>query len=404
MAFKLSLIYAFFPLVLLSCFFRTVFALNYASFSSGDGNFKLQWTYNNDKLIFNMTCKTTGWCAVGFTTTASGRNMQNYDIAVGGVVSNTPYLDDYWSTSTVTPSKDTTQNLNLIKATEAGGYTTVDFDRDAMTGDNAKDVQFANNTQVWVVWAWHNSNDGNSALQKHSGKGVSSNKHNLIMEAMSTGIQPSTTTPVSSMSSVSSTGPPPTTKKSTSSSVESANGMFKLQWTYNNGKLIFNMTCKTTGWCAVGFTTSSDGRNMVNYDIAVGGVTSNTPYLDDYWSTTIGTPSKDPTQNLNLIKATEAGGHTNVEFERDAETGDDKDVQFKSNTEVWIAWALQSSVDGNAGLVKHSTTGVFPTKHNLIKEAGGTGPTPTTQNVASQAGPCVAVSAILALSAFVSSF
>jgi len=33
--------------------------------------------------------------------------------------------------------------LNLIKATEAGGYTTVDFDRDAMTGDNAKDVQFA---------------------------------------------------------------------------------------------------------------------------------------------------------------------------------------------------------------------------------------------------------------------
>ena len=64
------------------------------------------------------------------------------------------------------------------------------------------------------------------------------------------------------------------------SSIESANGMFKLQWTYNNGKLIFNMTCKTTGWCAMGFTTSSDGRNMVDYDIAVGGVASNTPYLD----------------------------------------------------------------------------------------------------------------------------
>ena len=64
------------------------------------------------------------------------------------------------------------------------------------------------------------------------------------------------------------------------SSVESANGMFKLQWTYNNGKLTFNMTCKTTGWCAVGFTTTGDGRNMVNYDIAVGGVTSNTGYLD----------------------------------------------------------------------------------------------------------------------------
>ena len=61
---------------------------------------------------------------------------------------------------------------------------------------------------------------------------------------------------------------------------EFANGMFKLQWAYNNNKLIFNMTCKTTGWCAVGFTESADGRNMVNYDMAVGGIAANTPYLD----------------------------------------------------------------------------------------------------------------------------
>ena len=41
------------------------------------------------------------------------------------------------------------------------------------------------------------------------------------------------------------------------------------------------MTCKTTGWCAVGFTTTTDGKNMVNYDIAVGGVSPNmTKYLD----------------------------------------------------------------------------------------------------------------------------
>ena len=64
------------------------------------------------------------------------------------------------------------------------------------------------------------------------------------------------------------------------SSVESVNGMFKLHWTYNNGKFVFNMTCKATGWCAVGFTTSADGQNMVNYDIAVGGVASNAGYLN----------------------------------------------------------------------------------------------------------------------------
>ena len=61
---------------------------NYARFESGDGNFRLQWTYNSNTLFFNMTCKTTGWCAVGFTTSADGKGMKNYDIALGGVTSN----------------------------------------------------------------------------------------------------------------------------------------------------------------------------------------------------------------------------------------------------------------------------------------------------------------------------
>ena len=68
-------------------------ALSYASLSSDDGNFNLQWTYNNSKLIFKMTCKTTGWCAVGFTTTADGKGMVNYDIAVAGYASGAGYID-----------------------------------------------------------------------------------------------------------------------------------------------------------------------------------------------------------------------------------------------------------------------------------------------------------------------
>lgn len=68
-------------------------ATSYANLSSLDGNFKIQWTYNNSKLIFKMTCKTTGWCAVGFTATADGKNMVNYDIAVAGYASSTGYVD-----------------------------------------------------------------------------------------------------------------------------------------------------------------------------------------------------------------------------------------------------------------------------------------------------------------------
>ena len=57
-------------------------------------------------------------------------------------------------------------------------------------------------------------------------------------------------------------------------------------------------------------------------------------YLQDYWSTTVGLPSSDSKQNFNLIKASEAGGYTNVEFNRDATTGDDKDVQFMVSSSI----------------------------------------------------------------------
>ena len=49
---------------------------------------------------------------------------------------------DYWSTSPGNPPKDMTQNYNLIAASESGGTTVVEFSRDAVTGDNADDVQF----------------------------------------------------------------------------------------------------------------------------------------------------------------------------------------------------------------------------------------------------------------------
>ena len=56
------------------------------------------------------------------------------------------YPKDYWSTTTTKPSKDSANNFVLTSATEAGGYTTVQFERDPETSDTANDVQFKVNS------------------------------------------------------------------------------------------------------------------------------------------------------------------------------------------------------------------------------------------------------------------
>ena len=63
-------------------------------------------------------------------------------------------------------------------------------------------------------------------------------------------------------------------------SVTDADGNFELKWTYKNNTLHFKMKCKGLGWCGVGFSTVGNGTDMVQYDIAVGGVAANmTAYL-----------------------------------------------------------------------------------------------------------------------------
>jgi len=168
-------------------------AASYASLSSGNGNFRLQWTYDNSRLIFKMTCETTGWCSVGFTTTVDGRNMVNYDIVVAGYASSAGYIADHWSTSLGYPPRDGTQNYDLIAASESGSTTVVEFSRDAITGDDAKDVQFMKDTVVKVVYAYHTRSDANGGLRsKHTNSGILDGKHNLILMAISA-MQPSST-------------------------------------------------------------------------------------------------------------------------------------------------------------------------------------------------------------------
>ena len=127
-----------------------------------------------------------------------------------------------------------------------------------------------NNTEVKVIFASHSSTDANNnGLTKHDKTKILSGRYNLIALAMLPTAMPTTA----------SAAPTTATTPVAYASVMSPDGSFKLEWTYSNSKLMFKMTCKMTGWCAVGFTTTADGRGMKNYDIAVGGFASNAGYI-----------------------------------------------------------------------------------------------------------------------------
>lgn len=389
-------LFAFVALALTSLAFSEISATSNTTLKSSDGAYKLQWRYNNSQLIFTLTCETTGYCAVAFSETADGKNMVRYDIAVTGYASGAGYVDDYWSQGPGPPTKDVAQNYKLISASEAGGKTTVEFYRDAETGD-VKDVQFKNTTEVKVIFASKaNSDANNNRLSKHDKTKILDGKYNLISLAMelpplpsTTTIQPSATT-MPTKESVAPTTPMAPPKYA---SVMSPDGSFKLEWTYSNSKLMFKMTCKTIGWCAVGFTTTPDGRGMKNYDIAVAGFASNAGYIGDYWSTSLSKPPKDPKQSFFLTKASEKDGRTMVEFYRDAVTGDTtNDVQFQSDTEVTIVWAFRGT-DANVDLSKHTVAGLLSGKHNLIKEAmaAKTETSPTKPNASHEIFPSITI-------------
>lgn len=174
--------------------------MKYVSVMSPDGKFQLQWAYNNDTgmLYFKMKCQNTGWCGVGFADNAvnpTGKNMRNFDVAIGGFT-DTGYLEDYWSSGLGKPAVDELKNVTLINASETNGNTMVDFKRPAYS-DNPQDVSIMSNTEVWIMYgsAAADATDANTFL-KHDARQALSMKYNLIAMAMAaeTATEPQATT------------------------------------------------------------------------------------------------------------------------------------------------------------------------------------------------------------------
>ncbi|XP_032231382.1 DBH-like monooxygenase protein 1 [Nematostella vectensis] len=133
---------------------------------------------------------------------------------------------------------------------------------------------------------------------------------------------------------------------------------FSVHWFYNatESKFYFKVVANTTGWAGFAMTTNYQSPDMINYDIALGGMRGNTSYLNDYWSPKIQKPELDTKQDLTLISAAESGGITTLEFSRLADTGDtDHDVQIKNNTAIYMAWAVgQEDATDSTTFLKHA--------------------------------------------------
>ena len=71
---------------------------------------------------------------------------------------------------------------------------------------------FQNSTEVYIAWAMHSNMDADPVASnlgpEHSGRGVSSNKQNLIAMAMAAAMTPTTTTMMMPSTSVVSTPQP----------------------------------------------------------------------------------------------------------------------------------------------------------------------------------------------------
>ena len=69
-------------------------------------------------------------------------------------------------------------------------------------------------------------------------------------------------------------------------------------------------------------------------------------YTQGYQSTGPGIPTKDPTPDYRLIKASEENGYTNIQFERiDTTEGDEKDVQFTVRIETYFISSIKNRED-----------------------------------------------------------
>ncbi|XP_015760330.1 PREDICTED: DBH-like monooxygenase protein 1 homolog [Acropora digitifera] len=106
---------------------------------------------------------------------------------------------------------------------------------------------------------------------------------------------------------------------------------------------------------------------MRDYDVIVGGFSNGSGYLWDYKTIGHTTPTLDASQDYTLLNASEAGGYTQLIFERPRDTGDENDFAFIRGSEAFIIWSYSNlDIADKRNLKIHSSRGWSSKKYILV--------------------------------------
>ncbi|XP_073258795.1 uncharacterized protein [Porites lutea] len=336
--------------------------VNMASFDNG--NYNVSWMFNSsmNTLHFTVEVRATGWVGFGVATQAPN-NMTYYDVAVGGVVNGSGYLTDYLTRGVGAPPEDTKQDWVLTYSREDNGITTLQFYRKLNTSD-ANDTVIQQGVPIFLIWAYHKTSDVQTGqFMKHSYRGV-----------MQITLIPPPTTPGTPTNPTAQ----PTPSTPTNPTAQPTPTMFPLSfddnrflvfWRFDDQKdsIFFHLRVKTTGWIGFGFA-ETEPRNMMNYDVIVGGYSNGQGYLNDYFTRGQIQPTLDASPDYQLLNASEVGGYTELMFERRRDTGDnDNDLTFMPGGQFYFVWAYHTGdVTDISNFQKHSRSGVSPEKYTVV--------------------------------------
>jgi len=86
-------------------------------------------------LRLGLQVATTGWVGFGLGEPTSG-SMPGADLVIVSFESGAPEVKDAYATAFATPTYDTCQDWRMLSASQAGGYSEIELERDLTTGDS----------------------------------------------------------------------------------------------------------------------------------------------------------------------------------------------------------------------------------------------------------------------------